>query len=66
MKVLFQISMKFEVLPFPIKIYPVEIFTRAMPGSSLVIHVGIKSLEKPPGPSRVGQFFQNLTFICVS
>ena len=31
--------MEFKVLPFPIKIYPVEIFTRAAPGSSLAIDI---------------------------
>ena len=36
----FKISMLFKVLPFHIKIYPVEIFTRATPGSCLVFHIG--------------------------
>ena len=31
-----------------------------------IILVGIKSLEKRPGPSRIGQFFQNLTIICAN
>ena len=30
------------------------------------ILMGIKYLEKRPGPSRFGQFFQNLTFICIN
>ena len=29
-----------------------------------IVLMGIKSLEKHPGPSRVGHFFQNLVFSC--
>ena len=31
-----------------------------------IILMGIKYLEKRPGPSRFGQFFQNLTFTCAN
>ena len=36
-----KISILFKVLPFHIKIYTVEIFTRATPGSCLVFHIGL-------------------------
>ena len=43
-----------KVLPFPVKIYIFEIFTRATPGSSLVFNIfvfgGCPFLEKPPPP----------------
>ena len=34
------------MLPFPVKIYIFEIFTRATPGSSLVINKGGKNLQE--------------------
>ena len=41
------------MLPFPVKIYPFEIFTRAMPGSSLVLDMDVrKHCKQHPTPER--------------
>ena len=34
-------TFQLDVLPFPVKKYPLEIYTRAMPGSSLVTYMRV-------------------------